>query len=316
MSDSCCPIWGTEATVERQGDATLEIFDSPRTGGRYAISRRAESLINLNQDSFDTHFKARLTSWLVEQRQLGNPYPRVDETTLQQVKDREDLSVHERADRLLKAISLRTRYLGQIHAANHEPLSMFFLAYSESINSRELKFLLSYLVNQNWLELNSSARHILTVQGYTRLAELEGTNTDSSQAFVAMWFDPSMKQAFQSGIEPGVEDAGYKPVRIDNKEYNNKIDDEIIAEIRRSRFVVADFTQGEGGDRGGVYYEAGFAHGLGIPVIFCCHEDYKDKVHFDTRQYNHILWKEPADLRDALAKRIAAVIGDGPERQA
>ena len=66
----------------------------------------------------------------------------------------------------------------------------------------------------------------------------------------------------------GIEDAGYEAVRIDEKEHTNKIDDEIIAEIRRSRFVVADFTQGKDGARGGVYYEAGFAHGLGIEVIF------------------------------------------------
>ena len=314
MSHSC-PIWGTEATVERQGNATLEIFDSPRTGGRYAISRRASSLINQDPGSFDTHFKARLTSWLLEQRRLGNPYPRVDDATLQQVKDREGLSVHERSDRLLKAISLRTRYLGQIHAVGHEPQSLFFMAHSESVNSKELKFLLSYLVGQHLLELNRSARHILTVQGHTRLAELEGTNTDSNLAFVAMWFDPSMERAFQEGIKPGVEDAGYEPVRIDRKEHNNKIDDEIIAKLKRARFVVADFTQGNSGARGGVYYEAGFAHGLGIPVMFCCQEDYKDKVHFDTRQYNHILWREPTELRDALARRISAVIGDGPNRR-
>ena len=90
-----------------------------------------------------------------------------------------------------------------------------------------------------------------------------------------------------------------KPVRIDQQEHNNKIDDEIIAEIRRSRFVVADFTQGEKGARGGVYYEAGFAQGLGIEVIFTCRKDVLDNndIHFDTRQYNHIGWETPEELR-------------------
>ena len=63
---------------------------------------------------------------------------------------------------------------------------------------------------------------------------------------------------------------------------------------------------------GGVYYEAGFAHGLDIPVIFCCRKDVLEKVHFDTRQYNHIVWEKPEELREKLANRIAAVIGDGP----
>jgi len=127
-----------------------------------------------------------------------------------------------------------------------------------------------------------------------------------------MWFDESMKAAYEEGIEPAILEAGYEPLRIDRKEHINRIDDEIIAGIRRSRFLVADFTQGEPGARGGVYYEAGFAHGLNIPVIFTCRSDVIAKVHFDTRQYNHIAWESPADLQQRLTQRISATIGDGP----
>lgn len=70
-----------------------------------------------------------------------------------------------------------------------------------------------------------------------------------------MWFDQSLLEAWLNGFSAGIHDAGYVPTRIDNKEHANKICDEIIVEIRRSRFVVADFT----GQRNGVYYEAGFA---------------------------------------------------------
>ena len=129
-----------------------------------------------------------------------------------------------------------------------------------------------------------------------------------------MWFDKSMDEAYGSGIRPAIEKAGYRPVRIDEKPHNKKIDDEIIAEIRRSRFVVADFTEGEEGTRGGVYYEAGFAHGLNIPVIFTCRKDSLERVHFDTRQYNHVVWEDFNHLRESLVQRISAVIGDGPGR--
>ena len=105
-----------------------------------------------------------------------------------------------------------------------------------------------------------------------------------------MWFDESLDEAFKYGIEPAIEQTGYKPLRIDQKEHVNKIDDEIIAELRRSRFVVADFTHGDDGARGGVYYEAGFAHGLDLPVIFTCREDAVEALHFDTEHYNHIVW--------------------------
>ena len=114
---------------------------------------------------------------------------------------------------------------------------------------------------------------MITVLGYQHAAE-QSANKDLSQCFVAMWFDESMKQAYEEGIEKAVEACGYKPLRIDQKQHLNKIDDEIIAEIRRSRFVVADFTHdATKGVRGGVYYEAGFAHALGLPVIFSCKKD-------------------------------------------
>ena len=130
-----------------------------------------------------------------------------------------------------------------------------------------------------------------------------------------MWFDESMMAVYQEGIEPAIRAAGYRPLRIDQKEHINRIDDEIIAEIRRSRFLVADFTQGGEGARGGVYYEAGFAQGLGLPVVFTCRKDSLDDLHFDTNHYNHIAWSTPEELRDKLRNRILAApqLGEGPE---
>ena len=133
-------------------------------------------------------------------------------------------------------------------------------------------------------------------------------NTESFVGFCAMWFSDDVRPLFDEVIEPAVRGAGYEPLRIDSKEHNNKIDDEIVASIRSARFVVADYT----GERGGVYYEAGFAHGLGLPVIFMAREN--TVIHFDTRQYNTIFWK-PNDLNDArdkLKNRILATLGRGP----
>lgn len=141
--------------------------------------------------------------------------------------------------------------------------------------------------------------------GWTRLSELvRKPSGERSQAFVAMWFDPSMEPYFNEGIRPAVEEAGTKCMRIDLKEHNNKICDEIIAEIRRSKYLIADFTN----HRGGVYYEAGFAHGLGIPVIWSVRADDVPNLHFDTRQFSHITYTTPEELRTKLLNRIRATI--------
>ena len=125
-----------------------------------------------------------------------------------------------------------------------------------------------------------------------------------------MAFDPDMLEAYTSGLAPAIQAAGYKPLRIDNKEHISGITDEILAEIRRSRFLVADYTLG----KHGVYYEAGFALGLGIPVFPTCRADNFDQLHFDVRHINTLKWETPDELREALAKRISAVLGDGPVR--
>jgi hypothetical protein len=87
--------------------------------------------------------------------------------------------------------------------------------------------------------------------------------------------------AFSSGSHLAVvQAAGYTPVIVNAVEHVNKIDDEIISQIRNARFLVADFT----GHRGGVYFEAGFALGLGLPVFWTCKKDHLDHLHFDVRQ--------------------------------
>jgi nucleoside 2-deoxyribosyltransferase len=138
---------------------------------------------------------------------------------------------------------------------------------------------------------------------------LEGERTENSAiGFTAMWFSPTVQSLYDDAIKPAIASAGYEPLRIDAKEHNNKIDDEIVASIRAAKFVVADYT----GERGGVYYEAGFAHGLGIPVIFMAKEG--TEIHFDTRQFNTIFWSanDLASARDRLRNRILATLGQGP----
>jgi hypothetical protein len=160
-------------------------------------------------------------------------------------------------------------------------------------------------------------RFKLSPLGWQKYEELLSTRSiDSSQAFVAMWFDPTMHDVYAAGFVPAIESRGYNPLRIDKKEHANKIDDEIVAEIRRSRFVVADFTCEIGNPRGGVYFEAGFAMGLGLPVIWTCRHDIiaAGALHFDTRQYNHIDWETPEDLKNRLSARIGALLGDGPKK--
>ena len=71
---------------------------------------------------------------------------------------------------------------------------------------------------------------------------------------------------------------------------------------------VADYTE----QVNGVYFEAGFALGLGLLVIPTCRENQIGKLHFDIRHLNTLPRKTPEDLSANLTKRILAVVAAGP----
>ncbi len=319
-----CPIWGHgEVRANPQGYLTY-VEDAHRAGGQYVIDR--EALYRLESDPSvkrdPTQVKARLTTMLVNEREQGETWPRVTPERIEEAKQAAPLPVPERAERLL-------RYLAKCSAGEigddipvldvRTPDYDGALAWSESTGRREVVFLIDYLSKKGWVEIveyqsrDAIERVTVTVDGYARIESLK-TNPDSAQAFVAMWFDDEMKDVYEKGIKPAIVQAGYKPMRIDRKPDANKLDDDIVAEIRRSRFLVSDMTHGEDGARGSVYFEAGFAMGLDIPIIYTCRSDLIDKVHFDIRQYAHIVWKkgEEAELQGRLLQRILARIGEGP----
>ena len=258
MAEGKCPIWGTKAEIQPTTRDGQDV-NSPRAGGRFFISGTAAAILGHRDDNL----RKRLTTWLVDQRQLGVECPEVSSNTIKEIERSRPLSVLERMDRVLKFLEMRSEHIGapidtevsnaaeKLHGPGHTEVGAVLMAVSESEKPREVDFLLNQLVERGFLESTSLAGHVISVEGYTYLAEIENKTVDSQQAFVAMWFDETLKAAYEEGIASAIRDAGFEPLRIDRVEHNNRIDDEIIAEIRRSRFLVADFTHGNSGARGG-----------------------------------------------------------------
>jgi hypothetical protein len=153
------------------------------------------------------------------------------------------MPVGKRATRLLQLTVQQTRFLGETVRIFETAMPEQF-AWSESTRATEVHFLIDLLEARGWVgvgrQMGATDLTVLA-EGYDRLDEINRHNSSQSQGFIAMWFDISLDEARDDGIAAGIVDAGYEPMRIDMKSHNNKIDDEIVAEIRRSRFVVADF---------------------------------------------------------------------------
>jgi nucleoside 2-deoxyribosyltransferase len=87
-------------------------------------------------------------------------------------------------------------------------------------------------------------------------------------------------------------------------QHNDSISDLILAGLRAAQVVVADVTH----QRNGVYFEGGFGMGLGRTVVWMCRDTDLANVHFDTRNYNHIVWNAHDDLRTKLRDRLRATL--------
>jgi nucleoside 2-deoxyribosyltransferase len=71
----------------------------------------------------------------------------------------------------------------------------------------------------------------------------------------------------------------------------------ITDSITEAACVVADLTHA----RPSVYFEVGYAHGLGVPLLLTCRKDHhrgtedNARVHFDLQQYRISFWERTSE---------------------
>ena len=151
-----------------------------------------------------------------------------------------------------------------------------------------------FKITIKWHEHANNFRNNLTIK-------------NSNQVFIAMWFDKCV-DFLSDYLHSIVKEFKLNPLRIDEKIHNNNINNEIISEIKKSKFLIADLT----GNRGGVYYEIGYAHALKIPVIITSDNKNKQDTHFDVKPYNCIFWEEDKleIFANILREHIAKILSD------
>lgn len=300
-----CPICSENQTKSSQYPDGIIHFECPRCQTFQLYEEAWEELQVKNLNSLQ---KAKLSGWIFEQNKLGSP-PILKEEFIGSVDNIQLPSIAERCLGLLEqGIKMAPKYGSFFEIKN--PILMA-ATYSET--EQDFNLIRDLTKGEGWIDRYSKGTFNVTAKGFVHFEKIGRKILNKVQGFVAMAYKPEIKQTklFYDGIKVGIEKAGYKPLRIDKKDdFNNKICDEIVAEIKRSKFLVADYT----GQNKGVYYEAGFAHGLGIPVFFTCDAKEEEKIHFDTRQYVCIFWENLEELAKKLQLRIEGVLGDGPNK--
>ena len=228
-------------------------------------------------------------------------------------------TLEEKIDKFLYYLSKKTTYFEE--KIEFDESNDRSLMYAK--NSQEMESILNLLVEEksiySWDNMNSIIH--LTKDGLIYIQDKNiNITTNSKQVFVAMWFSEEMEAIYNDSISPAIKECGFQAIKINEIEHNDDVTDAIISHIKSSRFMIADFT----GLRSGVYYEAGYAKGLGLDVIFCCKKSWFEQgykrissdnvesqetgIHFDTNHQNFIVWEDGDDLKKRLIDRIRATI--------
>lgn len=201
-------------------------------------------------------------------------------------------------------------YFGQpIYAQKNHSFDVPLIKKTGILNYSELERILysgielGFLKDEGITKMSYSVS--LTLKGWEE-AEKYQSQKESTTAFVAMSFDPGMIEVYGEWIAPAVRECGFDPYIVLEQHPNSDvtINDAILAGIKKAKFTIADFTH----HKSGVYFEAGYALGRGQKVIYTCQEDHIDTAHFDTRNYQHLVWKDGADLKKKLMDKIEVFI--------
>jgi hypothetical protein len=167
------------------------------------------------------------------------------------------------------------------------------------------------------LKRNLPSKGVVTLDGLVPAlqAELETTKTRANPpvatnvgklVFAAMPFAPQYEDVFFIAMRYAAEQVGAVCERVDRREFQGSVVEEIQKLIRSSIAVFVDLSEA----KPNVLYETGYAHALHKPCIHICSTPL-DKLPFDvlqwkTTRYNpgqtHKLGKELAQrLKDILA---------------
>ena len=299
-----CPICGrplesADDPSKKKGD--YETFNCA-TCGEFKLSRSLlKSLPGLLQED---EARAPLLSHFIRKMQAGSETPYLDTNLVERVLKTQLPSLSDQTNNLILWIGNNTE-----PGDKAEDSFEFFQAVMGAKSIENTRFVIDHLVEGGYLlsdiYLGGECLLGFSMKGWNYYEQLKRGAVTSRKAFMAMQFgDKELDAVFHKYFKPAVKDTGFELVRMDEEPRAGLIDDWMRVEIRTSRFLVAELTH----ENRGAYWEAGFAEGLGKPVIYTCEKSEFDRqqTHFDTNHHETVVW-EKGKLKEA-AERLKVTI--------
>ncbi|MDN5100378.1 hypothetical protein O8C83_06040 [Aliarcobacter butzleri] len=294
-----CPICNISSKEESTGRDGHHII-CPKCG-EYFISRSLKINLRSIENIKDIN---KISSWISEQNKLFGNIPELLTSNIEAIIDQREKTIKEKFDCFMKTIS--TLDQGQITNLNFNHCYIYDenelgTFYQKALDKNYIKGLLKQPMGHIPLIMHQS----ICFDGLEYVESLNQKNENSKNVFAAFYFTKELQSIFDNDVKQIIEELELTYIRVSSSttDTNTTINDDIIGKIKSSKIVIADFS----GQRNSVYFEAGFAMGLNIPVIWTCKKSEVDNLSFDTRQYPHILWETKEELKEKLKNRIKAI---------
>ena len=146
----------------------------------------------------------------------------------------------------------------------------------------------------------------LSLKGWERWEAERHGQVAGSHGFIALQFgDPELDTFLLNVIKPAVDKLGYRLEDMRDAARAGIIDNVMRARIRDAAFVLVDLSH----SNAGAYWEAGYAEGLGKPVLYLCKSSVFSErgTHFDTNHCTTVMWDSKCP-EDFTLERISTVV--------
>lgn len=154
---------------------------------------------------------------------------------------------------------------------------------------------------------NDFARCALTFEGWERYEAERKGKASGTYGFIAMKFgkpEDALEEFVRDVVKPAVQSLGFELIDMRDAAEAGVIDNILRVKIRDAAFVLVDLTH----DNSGAYWEAGYAEGIGKPVLYLCERGKFDAkgTHFDTNHLTTIPWE--TGQGPAFQERLVATL--------
>jgi hypothetical protein len=197
------------------------------------------------------------------------------------------------------------RLLRYLHRHTHAPGETVVIRLSENFNLtyspnlQELVYIIEKLKEENLLERIGSLLS-LTEKGWREAAASAG-GEHLKPCFVYLSDDEGQRTEWSESVLPKIEQCGYYPRLADNSGTDSE-ENQTIKLISASKVLIADVT----GQSPDVYFAAGYAHAMNIPVIWTIKHSGADQLSASTDHNRPFVWETADDLASMLQQRLGA----------